>query len=217
MNWLVYLPDLLFLSVATLVAVLIASQRFLEAVAYFFAIFLAGLTAIALHGPIGYWCLPAWREYYHDIVSVRYLWILCFICLFVTVGILLTLLFFKALGHTPAFNDKVETIGRYLFGFLTGYTAAAIVLVAVHTFPGGRDFKGYFPPEPALRAGPIMRIAPDYQLLTVADYVCNPGHPISGSPWRPRGPFASSEIQNGDYNSFPLRYCVWRDMVKLHY
>ena len=217
MNWTVYVPDLLFLLVTIIVAVGVASRKFLEAVAYFFAILLAGLTAIALHGPIGYWCFPGWQDHYQDIISVRYLWIVFFISLFVVVGSLLILMLSKAMGEAPEFKDNVETAGRYLFGFLAGYTAAAVVLVAVHTFPGGRDFKGYFPPEPAFRAGPIMRIAPDYQLLTLADYVCNPGHPISGAPWRLRGPFASPEIQNGNYNSFPLRYCVWREMVKLQY
>lgn len=216
MNLIAYLPDVLFVVVTLAVGTWMARQNLIETIACFFALLLSGIAAIAFHGPLAAWSEPTWFHF-QDFVRMRYMWIVWFLIVygFVTVGLLAIV--FRAIAGSTVLDDRYEKIGRRVFGFLGGYVLASTLLVAVHTFPGNRDFWGAFPPERALRAGPIMRIAPDYQLLTVADFLCNPGHPITGTPWLGKGPFVTNNILDGDYGSFPLRYCVWREFVHRPY
>ncbi len=217
MNFIAYLPDLIFLIVTLAVGFCVASQKFIETIMYFSAFLLAGIAAIALHGPVGYWSEPTLGSFLVR-GAERYIWILWYLVIYFFVTLLLIAIFSKSALQPWDFDGRIEAVGRRIFGFLSGYVVASTLLIAVQIIPLSRDFYGVFPPEPGLRTCLLMRMAPDYQLLTVAEYVCNPGDPVTGAPvygeeWARRGPFFSNDIEHGEYCSFPLRYCVWRESV----
>lgn len=116
----------------------------------------------------------------------------------------------RLMPESPDLPRWTETIGRWAFGLLTGYLAAAILLTAVHTFPGSRDFGGLFPPEADRRSGPLMRLAPDYQWLGFTQHV---SEHIFRYPGEGRV-FDARKLNVGTgavrFSSFPLRYAQWR-------
>lgn len=102
-------------------------------------------------------------------------------------GVLVTLARLAAERISPTFigmHGLVYDIGRWAFGFATGYVTAAILLTALHTAPLPREFAGFRPERNNL----FNAAAPDRQWLGFVQYVTerpfarNQGvpHPITG-------------------------------------
>lgn len=117
----------------------------------------------------------------------------------------------RLLPANPPLPPMLETPGRWILGLAAGFIAAALLLTAVHTFPGDRDFGGAFPPEPSARSGPLMKLAPDYRWLGFTQHV-------SEHVFRRPGDDRVFDGRQADFGegakrfaTFPTRYAAWRE------
>lgn len=169
--------DFLILAVIGLVTWCVAAEGALGAGTMFFTVVLSGLLAMNFFEPladlldnIGFIGMRA------DMIALLGLF-----------GVLVTLARIAAEQISPTFismQGLVYDIGRWGFGFLTGYATAAILLTALHTAPLPREFAGFRPERNNL----FDAVAPDRQWLGFTQYVTekpfsrNQGvpHPITG-------------------------------------
>lgn len=211
-----FLPDLLFVLIAFATAYFISRLLIIESAVVCVAITLSSVLALASFEMV----TSAYVSNFYnsaDIGLTQYFWSIAIVVIFAISCVLLTRGFLGVIGQAQQLSRGVEWAGSWLFGGLAGYILAAFVLIAAQTLPLGRNFGGLLEPEAELRAGPIMALAPDYQLLSLVEYACVPRNALSGAPWAISGPLASAEFTSGPWSSFPARYAVWREGVELFY
>ena len=205
-----YLFDLLFLIVALSVAYWISQKGMAHSATYFVAVLIASLLAITMFEPASNWAarrllLPA------DIRIANYFYFL--ICIGIFAATLASFLWciHVILPDAPKMSPRMETIGSWVFGVLTGYLFAAFLLTALLAFPAPREYWGAFAPEPHRRPGPIMASAPDFQFLTLTEYTCDHAFAVSGGAWLLDRPAISAQSSGGRWSSYPIRYALWRE------
>lgn len=115
----------------------------------------------------------------------------------------------------PEMSPKTESVVRWLSGVLGGYVVGSFLLLAMTTLPVKPDFGGYFPSVPADRPGPVMRFAPDYQLLKVTQIASGDVFPIgpNGTVFPEEIPTIGEEVMDR-WASFPVRYHRWRVQIE---
>ncbi len=114
-----------------------------------------------------------------------------------------------------AMDEPGDSVGRWLFGAVTGYVTMAFLLTALHTAPLPRNFIG-FTPE---RANLFGLVAPDRQWLGLTQYVSEKAF-ARGAPRVFDGPFEdfiqarnADEHPNTVWPSFPIRYASRREVL----
>lgn len=215
----VYVLDLAFLMVAAGVAWAVARGGLVHAAAIWFTFLLAALIALNCFEPVATFVSDNMFAA-TDTVVTRFLWFAALIVIFCGVTVFSLIGVFKVFPDATGLTLGPEVKGksawiRWCFSLLAGYTLAAFLLTSLHAFPSTRDFGGVFPPERALRAGPIMSLGPDYQLLTLTEYTCLPRSPVTGIPWQPDGPLVETKMQGNRWASFPNRYAIWREGINI--
>lgn len=205
--------DVVFVLIAGSVAWFVAQQLFVEAVTTFLAIVLSSLVAIVAYEPVTRWVISTmfsevdWR-------ITMFLWSLFALVIFAYTLVMLQQVFSRTVVEPPLLGGRVESVGCVVVGGLSGYWLAAFLLTVLHTVPGPRDFWGVFEPDAAHRSSPVMAFAPDYQFLSFVNFTCVPHSPWTGSPWLAGGPaFTPPQLKKGSWNSFPVRYSLWREEV----
>ncbi|MCR9295087.1 MAG: CvpA family protein [bacterium] len=212
---LTYLIDIAFILVMAATAWMVARQTLLESVVAWLAVLLSALIALCCFEPIADFII---RQMFapSDLRFTCFLWFFTLVFLFVWLLVMLSIGFLKAM-HGATFNfGKADQAGRWFFGLLTGYTLAAFMLTSLHTLPAPREFWGALQPELPLRSNPLMRVGPDYQMLTVAEYALSPRSAWSGTPWTIRGPLPEARLEGNRWSSFPVRYALWREAIELY-
>lgn len=205
-----YLTDFLFLLVVLGTAYWIAEKGMVYAAVIFIAILIASLLAITTFEPVANW----FNRTYLLSSDFR---ISSYCYFFIAIGI-----FSSALGillwwtqlilpTAPVMSPRLETIGRRVFGILTGYLLASFLLTVILTFPAPLDFWGALAPEAHRRPGPIMRFGPDYQFLSLVEYTCEHASALKGGKWWLDRPVISAQVNGGRWSTYPIRYARWRE------
>lgn len=207
------LADVIFILVALSTAWFVARRLLVEATLMLLAVVFASLIAIVSFEPAAHWCTGALFAK-GDLYLTQYLWAFLALSIFAYSAIMLFHVFSRILMDPPLFGGRVESVGRVAVGCLSGYLVAAFLLTVVQTLPGSRDYWGLLEPDAAHRSSPIMAFAPDYQFLTLVEYVCVPHSAISGTPWALGGPAVKPpQLAMGRWQSFPIRYAIWREQL----
>lgn len=152
--------DFLIAAAIGLVTWCVASEGATEAGTTFFSAVLSGLLAMNFFEPLA--------DMLDDITFIGDR--ADMIALLGLFGVFLTLMRFGAEYIAPTFiplQGVAYDISRWGFGFLTGYTTAAILLTALHTAPLPREFWGFRPERNNL----FDVVAPDRQWLGFTQYV----------------------------------------------
>ncbi len=217
MNALNYSLDVVFLVIAIATTRLVAGRMMIESGLLFLAILLSSLVSMSLFEPVGEFCLD-YMFSKTDIAVSRYLWFFFAWAIFVfCLGVLLQW-FFSTLDPVPQFSSKIESVGRWGFGGLAGYTLAAFLLTTVHTLPGPRDFWGLLEQDARLRPGPIMFLAPDYHYIWLADCVLSERGFLSEAPnvdeQKLTNQNSKATLVSKRIAWFPIRYANWRENLE---
>jgi hypothetical protein len=194
------------------------------------SVLLASLVSIAAFEPIGNW-LRDRLFLANEIFAAQFLWCFLLLGIFAFVSFVMLRGYVAMVPESPTIAQRTERVGTVFTAGLTGYLLASFLLTAVHTLPADRDFSGVFPPEAHRRAGPIARIAPDYQFLGLVEYVANVRRPSSAED---HGEVEPTEVQaqpadalgsefasdtgtlpRTQWSWFPIRYAVWRQDLHL--
>lgn len=207
-----FLPEVIFVAVVAATAWFVAQRPLLDAVFLFFTILFSSLLAMTQFEQIVGWCEQK-LFFKTDVFIVCYLWTLTALMIFAYSACLLLIGHSRLIGAVPEFSRRMESFGRWGMGIVSGYLLASFLLTLLHTVPGSRTFGGAFYPESDLRSGPIMKSAPDYQFLSLVDYVSEPRSVLRGDSWSLGRPIASAKLKHGRWASFPMRYAVWRERI----
>jgi hypothetical protein len=119
----------------------------------------------------------------------------------------------RLLPESPELPALLERPVAWLCSVFGAYVLAAVLLTAVHTFPGSRDFGGFLPPEADRRKGPILKFAPDYHWLAFTQHVSEHVFRRPGEGRVFDGPQRRVGSAQGRWASFPLRYALWRSQL----
>lgn len=212
MNISQYSLDVAFVVVVIATTVFVARRLMIESAIAFLAVTLATLISMTLFEPVADWC-RAHLFAFTDIIVSRFLWFFFALFLFGLSLFALLRMFLAILPEIPTLGRRTESIGGWIFGGLTGYILAAFLLTVLHTLPGPRNFWGIFEPDAQQRPGPVMAFAPDYQFLSLVDYICIPRGALSGSPRQLAGPLLGADLKKGRWASYPVRYAIWREKL----
>jgi len=196
-----------FTIVVLLTAALTASGGAVRAGTRLIGVILAGLLAMNYFEPLAGLLI---RLSNHATMTEQYSRFACLVGLFLLAVILLRGVTNRLLPESPKLPAVAEQAGRWSLGLLTGCVTAMFLLTAVHTFPGPRDFWGYFPPEPEKRPGPVMRRAPEFYWLGYTQYVSEEVFAVGESGPVFDGRQRTIGDTRGRWVSFPLRYAQWR-------
>lgn len=210
-----YLLDIVFVAVVIASTIFVGRRMMFEAALIFLALIFSSLVTIMLFEPFAEWCS---RNLFQlsDIHISKYSWICSVGLIFGVLFSVLMNMFSAVCVDIPHFGRRVESVGSWIFGALTGYFLAAFLLTLLHTVPGPRDFWHSFNPDAKQRPGPIMAMAPDYQFLAFVQLVCSGELPTSTNPWKDDFPLISPQIKRGRWASYPIRYALWReDLARL--
>ncbi|RMF43783.1 MAG: hypothetical protein D6753_04250 [Planctomycetota bacterium] len=213
MNPLLYVPDLVFVALVVGVAMWVARFSLVQATLLLLGLLLASLGAIVTFEPLAEAFLR-WGFGPADVDITRFFWFISGLSVFALLCLCFAIVvqpFFDAL---PELSGRAAAVAKWMVSILAGYLFAAFLLTLTYTLPVDRDMGGILPLEAHLRHGPIVRMAPDYQFLSLAEWVTGRRSPWTGQPWRLGGPLANTDIYAGRWESFPARYALWRDMLK---
>jgi hypothetical protein len=112
-------------------------------------------------------------------------------------------------------EDLTNEIGRWGFGFLTGYVTIAVLLTSLHTAPLPRQVRATSVEEPfGFRAegGNFFGMSPDYQWLAFTQFVSRKGL-RRGDEFVFDAPKYNVGDYHGEWPSFPLRYAARREQL----
>lgn len=207
-----YVMDAAFLLVLGSTAWLLARRSLLEAASICIAVILSALIALNGFEPSAAFISNNMFAA-NDLWFTSFLWFASIVVIFAWLAAMIALGFLKVIGSADPSFGRFDGPGRWTFGLLGGYMVAAFLLTSIHTLPTTRDFWGVFPPELHKRSSPVMASGPDYQLLTLTEYVCSPRELVTGAPWQPRGPLVELDIDGNRWASFPVRYAIWREAM----
>ena len=201
-----------------LVTWMVASEGICGAAQAFVCTLLAGILAMNLFEPVANLLkgMAPGQDNFWDVVAL--------------LGLFAALVFGLRLGAeylSPRYIQVIpmlDTVGRWVFGAMTGYLTMAIILTALHTAPLPREFLG-FKPERANFFG----VAPDRQWLGFIQYVTE--KPFSRAVYRtPDNKTVIVKAFDGRYKtlgdpnrpypntiwpSFPIRYAMRRERIDM--
>jgi hypothetical protein len=195
---------------------LVASEGIWGAAQTFLCTLLAGLIAMNFFEPLANALRGAVGEPYADIVAL--------------LGLFVGLIFALRLGTeqlSPSYIQVIpmlDTVGRWVFGAITGYLTMAILLTALHTAPLPREFFGFKPEK-----NNFFGSAPDRQWLGFTQYVSE--KPLSRAIFKDK--FGNEDViithsfdgryekigdpmkpfPNKFWPSFPIRYAMRRERM----
>lgn len=210
---LAYLIDVLFVLAVASTAYFVSRQLFLNAIILFVSTLIASQFAIGTFEVIASWSERRWFLATDSPLTI-YLWAAVLVGLFAFVSFLLLWLANALLPHPLELSYGFEVYGCWITGIVTGYLCASFLLLALHTLPGPRDFWGAFPPEVGRRSGPIAAMAPDYQLLLLADSVCEQAAQDRSRKRIVPQPERFLQPAPGRLRSLPVRYAEWREKIE---
>ena len=200
--------DFAFAVVTLLVTLVLANGGAARAGVRLCSILFAGLFTMNYFEPVARLAI----DVSHSATPIaRYARFVCFIGLFAAAQIVLWALSKRLLPESIEMPKVVEQCGRWGCGIASGWITAAILLTAVHTFPGSRDFGGLFPPEADRRTSPILKTSPDYQWLGFTQHVSEHVFRQPGNARVFDGPQQRIGTVSGRWSSFPIRYAEWRE------
>jgi Colicin V production protein len=205
-----WVADLVFAAVVLLTALIVAQGGAVRGGIRLICVVLAGLFAMNYFEPLATLAIDLADG--ADVVS-RYARFVVLVVLFAAVQLVLWAATRRLLPESPELPARVERPANWLCGLLTGYVLAAVLLTALHTFPGPREFGGCFVPEADRREGPILRIAPDYQWLGFTQHVSEHVFRRGGEGRVFDGPSYQIGGVRSRWSSFPLRYARWRSRL----
>ena len=208
-----YLVDGIFLAVTVAVTLLLVRRSLLDSLTVCGATLISALIALNCFEPAASFISNNMLAA-NDIWIASFVWFTSLIIIFAWLAAMIWIGFQKALGQTDLQLGRFDVVGRWFFSSICGYMLAAFLLTSMHTFPAPRDYWGAFPPELHRRSSPIAAFGPDYQLLTLSEYISNPRSAISGTPWKPTGPLFETDIHGNRWASFPVRYALWRETTQ---
>ncbi|HEX6985951.1 MAG TPA: CvpA family protein [Planctomycetaceae bacterium] len=193
------LIDFLIVAVIALVTWCVAAEGAVGAGTIFFAAVLSGLVAMNFFEPLADALDGA------SFIGER----ADMIALLGLFGVFVTLARLAAERISPTFislQGLAYDVGRWGFGFLTGYLTAAILLTALHTAPLPREFWGFRPERNNL----FGAFAPDRQWIGFVQYVTEKPfarrqsvpHPVTGEYYAmPRVFDGRTAFHWGDFSS----------------
>jgi hypothetical protein len=206
--------DILCLIVVGVVAWMVASEGICGAAQSFLCTLLAGLIAMNYFEPLANLLrgFSPGVDNYFDIVAM--------------LGLFTAAVFALRLGtehlapHYIQVFPMLDTVGRYVFGAITGYLTMAILLTALHTAPLPREFLGFRAERNNFFGG-----APDRQWLGFVQYVSQ--YPLSKAKFKDGDKiivhaFDGKYEKIGDptkpylndiWPSFPIRYAMRRERI----
>jgi len=205
-----WIADLAFAAVVLLTALIVSRGGAVRGGIRLVCVVLAGLFAMNYFEPLGKLAIDLANG--AGVVS-RFARFVALLVLFAAVQIVLWALTRRLLPESPELPAAVEPPANWSCAILTGYVLAAVLLTAVHTFPGPRDFGGAFVPEAERRGGAILKFAPDYQWLGFTQHVSEHVFRRGGEGRVFDGPTYRIGGTRGRWPSFPLRYARWRSQL----
>lgn len=208
------LIDVCFLIVLVGTAWFVASHLLVDSITIALAVLLSSLITMNTFEPLAFLC-RRWLFLPTDVQVSKYLWIVAATGIFVLTFLILLQTFYRLTGESRQFGRLAESVGCWATGIFTGYLLGAFSLTIFQTIPGSRDYGGMLAPELEHRHTVVGRLAPDYQFLTLCEYVCVPRSPFVGESWEPRGPLFGVNARGGRWASFPVRYALWRESFDL--
>ncbi|HBE70102.1 MAG TPA: hypothetical protein DDW52_18295 [Planctomycetaceae bacterium] len=209
-----YLLDLLFFGIVGAVCFVLAQRSLVQVATIGLAVLISSLLALICFEPVSGFIVSNMFLATDEWVYC-YAWFACLLSVFALSMLLILMGANRIFSGMSAMSGRAETCCRWGMSLFTAYLLAAFLLTSLHTFPGNRDLAGLLPPELDRRQGVVQRLAPDYQLLTLAEFVCTPRAPLTGSPWKMEGPLVEASIKSNRWSSFPVRYALWREGVIL--
>ncbi|GIW97486.1 MAG: hypothetical protein KatS3mg111_0819 [Pirellulaceae bacterium] len=212
MNSLALIPDMLFGGLLVAAVVMALRSRLVDTTFWMAAMLLSSLITLTTFEPL----CDAMRKAFFlpaDLFIVIYLWSVVPLLEFSLVLLAMFALYAPIRESTPELEGAAATIARGILGALSGYLLGAFLLIIAQTVPVDRNWWGVLPPEKHRRPGPIMATAPDYQLLTLTEWIAGRRSPITGKPWRLGGPAVGFDLYGERWESFPARYALWREQL----
>lgn len=202
-----WIADLVFAAVVLLAALLVRRGGAVRSGVRLPGLILAGLLAMNYFEPMAKLVIDLGDD--ADFL-LRFARFASLIGLLASAVIVLWALTGRLLPESPELPPLVERVAGWTCSLLGGYVLAAVLLTAVHTFPGPREFGGFFPPEADRRKGPLLKFAPDYQWLGFTQHVSEHVLLRPGNDRVFDGPQRRVGNVRGRWPSFPLRYAQWR-------
>ncbi len=216
------------LIVVGVVTWMVASEGIWGAAQVFLCTLISGLLAMNFFEPLANQLNAFLPDNYCDIVALLGLFIV-FVCALRMGGEQIAPSYIQVV---PA----IDTVGRWLFGAVTGYLTMAILLTSLHTAPLPREFMGFTPER-----SNFFGAAPDRQWLGFVQYISErplgtvKPH-ISGTKriyvanafdghyekvGDPEKPYAVRDLSGREtpqviWPSFPIRYASRRDRIALN-
>lgn len=206
-----YVFDIAFLLIFVSTAFFVSRKLIVDAALAFLTLLVSSLFAITTFEPIAEWMRQTLFSP-SDIAVTIYLWFTVLMVMFFLSAFGIAWCMQIVLPKPPELTGRVDAIGSWGLGLLSGYLLGAFLLTAIQTWPAPRDLWGCLAPEAHRRSGLIVRMAPDYQYLNVVDYTCGRAVAVTGADWTLDGPVFSPGLKKGRWESFPVRYAVWREL-----
>ena len=204
------------LIVVGVVTWLVASEGIWGAAQTFLCTLLAGLVAMNFFEPLANSLRGVVGDNYADIAAL--------------LGLFTAMVFALRMGTEQLSLSYIQvfpmldTVGRWVFGAITGYLTMAILMTALHTAPLPREFLGFKPER-----NNFFNVAPDRQWLGFTQYVSE--KPLSKAIFKDK--FGNEDIVitnafDGKYEkvgdptkpypnkfwpSFPIRYAMRRERI----
>lgn len=199
--------DLGFAAVITVAGLAAAFSGAVRACVMAVGVVLAGLLAMNFYEPLSDSIVHLLRK---DNSLARYGDFVSLLALFITGVMAIRMINSRLLRDSPELPPLMERIAAFVGGFFVGGVVAAVLLTSLHTFPGSRDFGGYFRPEPERRTGPIARWGPDVCWLGFTQHVSENVFRVGDGQRVFDGPRLDLGEHNDRWPTFPYRYARWR-------
>lgn len=206
------IPDIAFIIVLLLTSAIIARGGAVRAGVYLFVVTFAGLLAMnwfellatGLSDRLG-----------SDSGFAKYLDFTAILFLFAAGVFVLRFAIKGVLPESGELMKGIELPARWVLAPMAGYVVASFLAVVAHTYPGSRDFGGYYPPEPDKRDGYVLKtLAPDYRWLGFTQHASARVFSYGDDKHVFDGPRFTAGKHTGRWPTFPLRYARWRQSLE---
>lgn len=201
---LVYTLDVLFLLAVVAVSFFASRTTMVRAGINFLAVLLASLFAMAGFERFAKGVARTYLSASEEIIRIH----LNFVAVVIFFGVSMVALIWlvnRILPEPPEHSSRKQTIGRWAFSLMTGYLVSAFLLTILQTFPGPVDFWGGLPRNIKNRPGPVMRSAPDCQILALFEYTSSHVFFVDGN-WLLNRPVIATAETGGYWETFLSRH-----------